>query len=343
MSTLRLDTRIGFSLPEGYSARPMQMDDVPAITRMLNDEARFLIGKEKYTEHDVQSDWGWGNADPDKNSLVLLAPDGALAAYEGFWTEEVPEGLLHLWGRVHPAHTGRGLATCLLGWVEQRAPEYLHLVTAGRRLVLACAVPEINPAAKQVLLDQGYQAVRHYLRMVIEFTEPPSPPVCPGGIKIRTYQAGADDLPAMRLVREAFRDHWGHIEMDEDMALEGWRRMRLEDPEFDPTLYFLAVDGNQMVGASLCRGRMTDDVHMGYIQTLGVRRDWRQRGLGEALLRHSFQEFYRRGQQRAGLTVDADSLTNAVRLYEKVGMRSDPQRLMTRYEKVLRSERKEDS
>jgi hypothetical protein len=39
-----------------------------------------------------------------------------------------------------------------------------------------------------------------------------------------------------------------------------------------------------------------------------------------ALLQFSFNEFYRRGKKRAGLGVDASSLTNATRLYEKAGM-----------------------
>jgi ribosomal protein S18 acetylase RimI-like enzyme len=140
----------------------------------------------------------------------------------------------------------------------------------------------------------------------------------------------------MRLVRDAFRDHWGVSEHSEEVSMEAWRKIRLEAPDFDPTLYFLAMDGDQIAGASLCRPSLPEDERMGYVWTLAVGRPWRKRGLGEALLRHSFQEFYRRGKLRAALHVDADSLTGAVRLYEKVGMRSDPQRLMTRFEKVLR-------
>jgi ribosomal protein S18 acetylase RimI-like enzyme len=38
------------------------------------------------------------------------------------------------------------------------------------------------------------------------------------------------------------------------------------------------------------------------------------------LLLHSFAEFRRRGLRRAGLGVDAESLTGANRLYEEAGM-----------------------
>ena len=73
---------------------------------------------------------------------------------------------------------------------------------------------------------------------------------------------------------------------------------------------------------------------MGYVNVLGVRRPWRKKGLGLALLQHSFGEFYQRGCKRAGLGVDADSLTGATRLYERGGMHVDRQFCL--YKKVLR-------
>jgi ribosomal protein S18 acetylase RimI-like enzyme len=51
-----------------------------------------------------------------------------------------------------------------------------------------------------------------------------------------------------------------------------------------------------------------------------VRRHWRKRGIGLALLLHAFGELYRRGQRKAGLGVDAENLTGALRLYESAGM-----------------------
>ena len=53
---------------------------------------------------------------------------------------------------------------------------------------------------------------------------------------------------------------------------------------------------------------------------LGVRRPWRGRGVGRALLLHTFGEFHRRGVDRVSLGVDAENPTGATRLYESVGM-----------------------
>jgi mycothiol synthase len=59
---------------------------------------------------------------------------------------------------------------------------------------------------------------------------------------------------------------------------------------------------------------------IGWVGIHAVRRPWRRRGLGRALLQHSFVELHRRGYDRVGLGVGAESLTGANRLYESAGM-----------------------
>ena len=66
-----------------------------------------------------------------------------------------------------------------------------------------------------------------------------------------------------------------------------------------------------------------------------MRRPWRKRGIGLALLRHSFNEFYRRGKRKVGLGVDAQNLTGALRLYEGAGMHIH--RAFDNYEKEVRA------
>jgi ribosomal protein S18 acetylase RimI-like enzyme len=70
------------------------------------------------------------------------------------------------------------------------------------------------------------------------------------------------------------------------------------------------------------------------VNSLSVRRPWRRRGLGLALLQHAFGEFYRRDTMTVALGVDAQSLTGATRLYERAGMHVDRQYAV--YEKELR-------
>jgi ribosomal protein S18 acetylase RimI-like enzyme len=94
--------------------------------------------------------------------------------------------------------------------------------------------------------------------------------------------------------------------------------MKMEDESFDPDLWFLACQDNEIVGVAL--NLYHKDSETGWVDHLGVRRAWRKRGIGKALLLHSFGEFYRRGIRKIKLSVDSKSLTNAPRLYENVGM-----------------------
>jgi mycothiol synthase len=71
------------------------------------------------------------------------------------------------------------------------------------------------------------------------------------------------------------------------------------------------------------------------VDTLAVRRSWRGRGLGSALLTHAFRELYGRGLRRIALNVDAENPTGATRLYERAGMRVGQQ--YATYGKELRA------
>jgi ribosomal protein S18 acetylase RimI-like enzyme len=97
------------------------------------------------------------------------------------------------------------------------------------------------------------------------------------------------------------------------------------------------MDGNEVAGISLCLPSSAEDPELGWVDSLAVRKPWRKRGIGLALLQHSFAEYYRRGKRKVGLGVDAENLTGALRLYERAGMHV--QRIFDQFEKELRGGR----
>ena len=173
--------------------------------------------------------------------------------------------------------------------------------------------------------------------MVINLNGSPPSPEWPAGITLRTMVVGQDERAVFQAVRDSFKDHWGVIERPFEEEYTRWKFWVESDEDFDPSLFFLAIDGNEIAGVSLCQRKVSDDPEMGWVGTLGVRRPWRRRGLGSALLLHSFREFHRRGKCKVGLGVDAQSLTGATGLYLKAGMHPDPARQFNLYEKELRS------
>jgi ribosomal protein S18 acetylase RimI-like enzyme len=164
--------------------------------------------------------------------------------------------------------------------------------------------------------------------MRVDMTEAPPVPVSPEGIAMRDCIRGQDERAIFDTLEEAFLDHWGHTPHEYDEWLE--RNVKVES--FDPSLWFLALDGAEPAGA--LRGRVMAD-GSGWINTLGVRRLWRRRGLGMAILLHSFGVFYRRGITSVALGVDAQNPTGATHLYEAAGMRVVREFVV--HEKELRS------
>jgi ribosomal protein S18 acetylase RimI-like enzyme len=168
---------------------------------------------------------------------------------------------------------------------------------------------------------------------------PPPVPALPEEIAIRTFGAlpGTREerlLALLHTERGIFQDHWGYVEHPFDQEYQDWIHVIDHDPDHDPALWFLAMEGDEIAGVALCTPKMAEDPDMAYVESLGVRRPWRRQGIALALLHHAFGAFYRRGQRKVALDVDAGSLTGATRLYEKAGMHVVRQ--SASYEKELR-------
>ncbi len=103
--------------------------------------------------------------------------------------------------------------------------------------------------------------------------------------------------------------------------------------EFDPAWWLLAWAGDRLAGVLLSRPASVQEPALGYVNELGVRREHRRRGIGEALLRTCFRRLHEHGSRGALLHVDSQSITGADRLYERAGMTATPQ--FSRWEKEL--------
>ena len=273
---------------------------------------------------------GW--QDPDftleRDAFVVEAREGRIVGYADV-TNSYGYAILNMNGNVHPKFKGRGIATTLLRAVEKRAREKMSLATPDTRVVIETTLNINDRDSNELHRNEGYQPISYHWRMEIVLDGPPPEPRFPAGIELRPFIKGEHDLAVWQAQNEAFQDHPGSHEW----TLEEWRRERIDDPEFDPTLWQIAWDGEEIAGFSLNRYR----TGIGWIRTLGVRRPWRKRGIGEALLFQSFGEFYRRGMKTIGLGVNAHNPTGATRLYQKVGMHAASEHAT--YEKELRSGR----
>jgi mycothiol synthase len=180
------------------------------------------------------------------------------------------------------------------------------------RVVVQHYVNSANEGARRLLEDLGYGPVRGVYVMETSLREAPRQPLWPGGISVRTFVPGQDELATFEAVEDAFRDTWGRPRGTFDRFVGITQR-----ESFDPALWFLAMDGDEIAGVTFCKTLAGG----GWVDVVGVRRPWRNRGLGLALLRHALAEYQRRDIRKVALSVDAESITGAPRLYKRAGMR----------------------
>jgi len=146
-------------------------------------------------------------------------------------------------------------------------------------------------------------------------------PALTDGITVRTYDPETETEAVYRAFVDSFKDHFGFIEPPFEKGFADFKHNLINEPGYDPKLWFVAVEGHEIVGVCICRNEDPEDPESGWVNELGVRRSWRKRGLGYALLKHAFAAFHANGRKRVGLGVDATSLTGALQLYERAGMR----------------------
>ena len=280
------------------------------------------------TPAELATEWKNVGFNLETDAWVVETADGRLVGYEEFFNRYA-HAALQGDGYVHPNFMGLGIGTALLRTLDARVRREMELTGAGLRVFIRNGMATGDTVARELHEAEGYEAIRFSWHKEITLTETPPAPIWPEGITLRPFDLEQHNHQVFEAHEEAFSDHWGHV----PGIYARWQQRVSGQPEFDPALWYIAWDGDQIAGYSLCRYRMGT----GYVGTLGVRRHWRKRGLGMALLLHSFNEFYKRGMPTIGLGVDASNPTGATRLYQKAGMHIAAEYVI--YEKEFRAGR----
>jgi mycothiol synthase len=308
-------------LMTGSVVRPAGLEDVEAVCDLCNACSMQLRGVCTHDATEERVDWQLPGFDLETDSRVVISKTGDLIGYASVWDVDEPHVRVGTFFRTHPTRADRAIEEMLFEWVTRRAQQAVPRAPAGARVVLSTSAYGEDQRRTAFLRERGFELVRHFVRLRTSMDERPAAPSLPGGVRIRGFNRDRDLEAAVIAVREMFRDHWGHVEGDPQEELAQWRHWVYEDPDFDPTVWHLAVEGDEIVGVSFGTTKRPESAELAYIYVLGVRKAWRGRGIARALLRHSFREYYERGRPLVDLDADAANLTGAMRLYEGVGMR----------------------
>ena len=304
--------------PTGYAARDATTDDAPEIASLINETNIAEIGIPWTSTEEVRDDL----TSPGRqvgDDVVLVSEEGALVGYLTLWADTEPFTEVHQLVFVRPALWGRGLSSWLLRLGEERARAKIDREPDGT-IFLRASRWAGNDAARTLFGALGYRHARTFDIMRRELDGPIAEPRIPEGIAIRTFDRERDASAVHEALAEAFADHWGGLTFP---PFDGWLHEAIEGESsgFDPGLWFIAFDDGRIVGAVCARHGTARAPETGEVGTLGVRRRWRGRGLGQALLLAVFGELAKRGVSTVELGVDRESETGATRLYDRVGMR----------------------
>ena len=219
---------------------------------------------------------------------------------------------------VDPIVRGRGIGSALLAWGEERAreiaaqhpvdcPQWHGAGSVGRRR------PRRAASSGAMAMNRSGRSSSWSARRSTASRRPS----CPRGSR-----SGRSTGDALRLVFDAsgkaFRDHWGSVD-DDEASFERF----VGDPRTDPSLFVVAFAGEEVAGAVL---NVIDDEEnamfdrrRGLLDSVFVRRPYRQRGLGRALVLRSLEVLRERGMTSASLGVDSENPNAALHLYEACG------------------------
>ena len=292
-------------------------DDAERIGAFINICTTAYQGRARSSIEDAMARLHFAGSEPSTDALIALE-GGQCVGFAHEW--RVSSAEVRCFARVHPGAQGKGIGSELLARSETRAREVL----AGTRERSTITVTgwARDAAAAPLLRGCGFTPIRHFLSMVIAADDVRGVAAWPKGIALRSLQPGDDD-ELYAAFQDAFAGHWGTTDDD---ARAWWteRRDRAPGGQFDPSLWLLAVDGNQIVGFALCELKKDGERTVGRVAEIGVRSHRRGEGIGHAILVSALGLLRDRGAAEITLDVDSDNVTSAIRLYVKAGMVARP-------------------
>jgi mycothiol synthase len=316
--------------PLGHTVRAATLEDAGVLADLLNACTLGEVGVTWTNEDDMHEDLTAPGFDLENDAALVFDEAGSLVAGLVLYPDGSPITTVFALGLVHPDAWRRGLGTFVTLLGEERAERKVPLTAHSSRVTVHGSRFVQNQGAADLFRNLGYECVRTWWRMMAELGDEGPAAWLPEGIELSPFRPGLDSRAVYDALHEAFRDHWG-----EGMrAYEDWAGRVAGRHGSAPCFVLVAREGEQIAGALVGRVGTGADPETGSVVELGVRRPWRGRGLGLALLHMAFDEFRWRSLARARLIVDSESPTGATRLYERAGMKVEL--AWDRWEKELR-------
>jgi mycothiol synthase len=307
---------------EGLVLRPYRGEqDVADIVRVANAEHAADGIREHYSVDERAAEYRHPSEmfDAARDVTVALVDDTIVGYGSREWidTTDGEYREYRVDGAVHPDWRRRGIGAALLAENMRQARNLAATHDTSRRQIFGSYAGDTQPADHALLRGVGFEQVRWFFEMTRPTLDAIPDVPLPAGLEVRPVSA-VDTKQVWDADVEAFLDHWGGFDASEESM-----RRYMESPTFDPSLWVIAFDGDQVAGGVINgiypEENETLGLRRGWLDSVFTRRPWRRRGLARALISQSLALLRGRGMTSAVLGVDADNPTGALGLYESVG------------------------
>jgi ribosomal protein S18 acetylase RimI-like enzyme len=291
---------------------------VDVIYRLLAASDTAAVGHPDVTAADIKVDLATPGVDLTQDAWLVLDADGEAVVYG--WVHAPGEGD-SVRGDLYAQPGDESLfAPWLVRTLEARGVEIV--ATRGhRQAVVDVGLYRQQDGMAAVVRDAGYDVATTFVRMYVELTGPASDAPVPDAVEIRRLGEGDDDLRTLHeILDDSFADHFGYVPESYDDFRAGLANDEAAGLGGVGQRWLALLDGKP-VGAVMGNDSHVEDENAGYVGMLGVRREARGRGIGRLLLLTAFDQSRRSGRSGVFLGVDTNNVTDALRLYESVGMR----------------------
>lgn len=308
----------------GLTWRPLTMQDADALFGLIAaiesfDRPPYRTAPSEVAEM-LEGEW----KDLDADTIAGIDATGVMRAYATVEIRPGDTGTIRAFvgGGVHPEARGVGVGTALVAWMTARGRARLTDRTDRVPGRIAAYLEDTAPDHWRLYEGAGYTAQRFYTTLRRDLAADVPEGGLEPGLRLLPWSEAVDE--ATRLAHnDAFRDHWG----SEPATTQSWVQSR---SMFAPGWSFVVVDdarsteGEPFVVGYLLSGRYEQDwpvagYSSGYIEMLGVRREYRGRKIAIALLAAAMAAYRGDGIDYAELDVDTDNPSGAFGLYSTLG------------------------
>ena len=250
------------------------------------------------------------NSTLEADTIFAMNDDGKIIGFAGLMRTEVAENPWILICEVMPNHEteeiwSQLITTILTQSKEQNAPS-IKFLSNKTRPVLNAALKTLNFTPDHYIYSLNLKNLNNIPEITI-----------PKGIQIKMSDIINDPKQHVSVMNEAYENIEEWIP-DTPENIQDWEAMQKKT--FDP-VHFYAYKGKKIVGAINILDSKQDNISR-FIGSIGVRKKYQNRGIGEALMGTALQNLNKKGNKMIQFNTSGKN-TSDIELPTKFGFKED--------------------